>query len=295
MFGGKGKADTSTASLATTTTFCTQEDEDENERIRRPSPGSLAFASSRPSETPVASTSAVSTTNNLALLDKDPTTPFERTFPESAAPSATTLSPTSRGRGSPNLEAMLVRSPRPRRGGSAIAADRITRLSRASVSWMSLVGSIMSRGLAKIAASKMRSSRSLPARRRDNGPGKIEGGSSRAINKFSSTLDHGMHDEPEFVLGDSILNSNSNPDAGSVSGSEEGVVRTAAWICIHRYRKSFHRFLTSKRLTDMMYVQVPHVPRRITFAPLEAIRSYSQLLGLLHCPWESSPASIPAR
>jgi hypothetical protein len=72
----------------------------------------------------------------------------------------------------------------------------------------------------------MCSSRSLLARRRGKGPGKIEGGSSRAINEFSSLLDHGMHDEPEFVLGGSI--SNSNSDAGSVSGGKEGVVRTAA-------------------------------------------------------------------
>jgi hypothetical protein len=35
-----------------------------------------------------------------------------------------------------------------------------------------------------------------------------------------------MHDEPDFVLGGSI--SNLNSDAGSVSGGKEGVVRTAA-------------------------------------------------------------------
>jgi hypothetical protein len=68
---------------------------------------------------------------------------------------------------------------------------------------MSSVGSIWSTGSAKIGASRMSSSRSLPARRRDKGPGKIGGGSSRAANGFGSLLG-AMQDEPEFGLGVSI-------------------------------------------------------------------------------------------
>jgi hypothetical protein len=62
------------------------------------------------------------------------------------------------------------------------------------------------------------------------------------------------------------------------AGARKGVVWTAAWICIHRYRKSFHRLLTSKRLTDITYVQAPHVLRRTAFAPLEAVRSSSDFV-----------------
>jgi hypothetical protein len=61
-------------------------------------------------------------------------------------------------------------------------------------------------------------------------------------------------------------------------GARKGVVRIAASICVLRYRKSFHRLFTSRLFTDIMYVQAPHVPRRIALTPLEAVRNYSDLV-----------------
>jgi hypothetical protein len=199
------------ASLATTTTLSTQEDEDEYERIRRPSLDSLASVSSRASEASAASTSMVLTTNRLALVNEDLTMPFGSTFPESAVLFVATLSPPRRGRGSPDVEDMLARLPRPRSAGSAIAADRGTRLSGASVGSMSSVGSTKSRGSAKIGASRMSSSGNLPTRSRGNGPGKVGGRSSRAADEFGSLLG-GMQDKLEFGCGGSILTSKSDAE-----------------------------------------------------------------------------------
>jgi hypothetical protein len=61
-------------------------------------------------------------------------------------------------------------------------------------------------------------------------------------------------------------------------GARKGVVQIAASICVLCHRKSFHRLFTSRLFTDIMYVQAPHIPRRIALTPLEAVRSYPDLV-----------------
>jgi hypothetical protein len=85
--------------------------------------------------------------------------------------------------------------------------------------------------------SRKTSFRSWSACSEGNGPRKIERGPSRAADEFESLLGK-LQDDSE--LGFDHLNSNS--DAGGRRGM--GVVWTATYICIFRYRKS-HRVVSN--------------------------------------------------